>query len=33
MNHHRAFPIVSITAMNWTLYDTRRYDKRQEVPP
>src|SRR5262245_46715635 len=29
---HRALPIVSIATMNWTLYDTRRYDKPQEVP-
>src|SRR5262249_32614434 len=28
---HRSFPIVPIATMNWTLYEGRRYDKRQEV--
>src|SRR5207249_8566519 len=28
---HRALPIVTITTMYWTLYDARRYDKREEV--
>src|SRR5262249_34264144 len=30
-DRHRAFPIDPITTTYWTLYDARRYDKRQEV--
>src|SRR5258708_39982814 len=30
-DRHRAFSIISIATMYWTLYDTRRYDKGREV--
>src|SRR5690349_3569111 len=31
-DRHRISPIESITRMYWTLYDTRRYHKGEEVP-
>src|SRR6266436_5826380 len=30
-DRHRSFPIFPISAMYWTLYDRRRYDKSEEV--
>jgi hypothetical protein len=32
MDRHRAFTIIRIATMYWTLYDGLRYDKWQEVP-